>query len=153
MKNRPLTFKPELEEIIQKCQFCNVAMGDQDSRPYVIPMNFGYRDDILYLHGSKVGKKNDILSKKPHICVSFSTDHELRYVNEDVACSWSMRYRSVLIYGRVEFIEDKEKKVDALNIIMSHYNDRKFTFNDPAVREVNVYKVVIEKMEGRAYGY
>ena len=153
MKNRTLTFKPELEQIIQKCQFCNVAMVDGDNHPYVIPMNYGYQDDVLYLHGSKIGRKNEILSNNPEVCLSFSTDHELRYVNEEVACSWSMKYRSVLIFGKVEFIEDHEKKVEALNIIMAHYSDREFSFNAPAIREVNVYKVVIDKMEGRAYGY
>lgn len=153
MKNRTLTHKPELEGIIARCQFCNLAMADSDGKPYVIPMNFGYREDTVYLHGSKTGKKNDILSENPYVCLSFSTDHELRYVNEEVACSWSMRYRSVLVYGRVEFIDDMKDKVDGLNIIMGHYSDREFTYNDPAVRDVRVYRVVIDRMEGRAYGY
>jgi uncharacterized protein len=153
MKNKKLTVKTELEGIIRKCQFCNIAMVDEENKPYVIPMNFGYRDDAVYLHGSPNGRKNDILSVHPDVCLSFSTDHELRYVNEEVACSWSMRYRSVLVFGKVEFLKDTEEKTRALNIIMSHYTDREFTYSAPAVREVQVYKVVIEKMEGRAYGY
>lgn len=153
MKNRTLSFKPELEEIIHKCQFCNLGMVDPNNKPYVLPMNFGFRDDFIYLHGSRVGRKNDVLSNNPHVCLSFSTDHEIRYVNEEVACSWAMRYRSVLIFGRIEFIEENEEKVNALNIIMAHYTDREFTYNDPAVQDVQVYKVIIEKMEGRAYGY
>jgi nitroimidazol reductase NimA-like FMN-containing flavoprotein (pyridoxamine 5'-phosphate oxidase superfamily) len=83
----------------------------------------------------------------------FSTDHQLRYVNEEVACSWSMRYRSVIAYGKAEFVEDMKEKVDCLNIIMSNYTDRSFEYNDPAVREVMVFKVQAEKMEGRTYGY
>jgi nitroimidazol reductase NimA-like FMN-containing flavoprotein (pyridoxamine 5'-phosphate oxidase superfamily) len=153
MKNRTLTFKQELEDIIRKCQFCNLAMVDASNKPYVIPMNFGYENDMVFLHGSKVGLKNDILRLNPQVCLSFSTDHDLRYVNEEVACSWSMRYRSVLVYGKVEFVEDQEEKVKGLNIIMANYSDREFDYNDPAIREVQVYKVVVEKMEGRAYGY
>ena len=153
MKNKKLTLKAELEGIIRKCQFCNIAMVDEENKPYVIPMNFGYQDDTLYLHGSPAGRKNDILSMHPDVCLSFSTDHELRYVNEEVACSWSMRYRSVLVFGKVEFLKDIEEKTRALNIIMGHYSDREFTFSTPAVREVQVYKVVIERMEGRAYGF
>lgn len=153
MKNRKLTFKEELEGIIRKCLFCNVAMVDEENRPYVIPMNFGYADGAVYLHGSPVGRKNDILSVHPDVCISFSADHELRYVNEEVACSWSMRYRSVLVFGRVEFIEVTEEKINALHIIMSHYSGREFTYSGPAVRDVRVYKVAVERMEGRAYGY
>lgn len=153
MKNRTLTFKQELEDIIRRCQFCNLAMADKDNIPYVIPMNFGYEEGYVFLHGSRTGRKNDILKNNPLVCLSFSTDHELRYVNEEVACSWSMRYRSVLIHGRVEFLEDPEEKVRGLNIIMAHYSDREFSYNDPAIQDVQVYKVVIERMEGRAYGY
>ncbi len=153
MKNRILTFKQELEEIIGKCQFCNIAMVDQENKPYVIPMNFGYRNDVLYLHGSKIGKKNDLLKENPNVCLSFSTDHDLRYVNEEVACSWAMRYRSVLVFGHVEFVEDFKEKLEGLNIIMAHYSDREFSYNDPAVKDVQVYRVIIEKIEGRAYGY
>jgi nitroimidazol reductase NimA-like FMN-containing flavoprotein (pyridoxamine 5'-phosphate oxidase superfamily) len=153
MKNRVLTFKDELEGIIRKCQFCNVAMVDEINKPYVIPMNFGFEDGFVYLHGSATGRKNDILSLHPDVCISFSTDHELRYVNEDVACSWSMRYRSVLVHGKVEFLKDLEEKTRALSIIMSHYTRREFTYSAPALRDVQVYKVVIEMMEGRAYGY
>jgi nitroimidazol reductase NimA-like FMN-containing flavoprotein (pyridoxamine 5'-phosphate oxidase superfamily) len=153
MKNRTLTFKPELEDIIRKCQFCNLSMVDEENKPYVIPMNFGYENDLVFLHGSRIGRKNDILRNNPYVCLSFSTDHELRYVNEEVACSWSMKYRSVLVFGRVEFVEDPKEKVNGLNIIMANYSRREFSYNDPAVREVQVYKVVVEKMEGRAYGY
>jgi len=153
MKNRVLTSKEELEGILRKCPFCNVAMIDEQMRPYVIPMNFGYEEGAIYLHGSATGRKNDILSVHPDVCISFSTDHELRYVNEEVACSWSMRYRSVLVFGKVEFLREMEEKIRALNIIMGHYASREFTYSAPAVRDVQVYKIIIEKMEGRAYGY
>ena len=153
MKNRPITFKPEMETIIRKCQSCNIAMVDPEGKPYVIPMNFGYDGEHVYFHGSAKGKKVDILRNRPDVCISFSADHELRYVNEDVACSWSMRYRSVLVYGKAEFVEIAEEKVKCLNTIMAHYSDRKFEYNDPAIKEVMVFKVKVEKMEGRVYGY
>jgi len=128
-------------------------MIDPDNAPYVIPMNFGYANDTVYLHSSRTGKKVDILKKNNRVSLSFSTDHELRWQSEKVACSYSMRYRSVLASGRVEFIEDMQEKVDALNVIMKNYTDRSFKYNDPAVRDVLVFKVVIDKLEGRAYGY
>lgn len=153
MKNRPITFKPEMESIIRKCQTCNIAMVDPDGKPYVIPMNFGYADDYVYFHGSATGKKVDILKNQADVCISFSTDHELRYVNEEVACSWSMRYRSVLVHGQAEFVEDPETKIKILNIIMAHYADREFEYNAPAIKEVMVFKVKVGQMEGRVYGY
>jgi len=153
MKKRDLTYKPELELIIWKCNFCNLAMVDPDGKPYVIPMNFGYDGNYVYLHSAQSGKKIDILKANPEVCISFSTDHQLRWVNEEVACSWGMKYRSVLAYGKVEFIDDYDKKEEALKVIMKNYSDLDFTFNAPAVNDVLVFRVKVETLHGRALGY
>jgi nitroimidazol reductase NimA-like FMN-containing flavoprotein (pyridoxamine 5'-phosphate oxidase superfamily) len=153
MKKRDLTFKPELESIIRKCEVCNLAMVDPEGKPYVLPMNFGYEDDHVYLHSAQTGLKVDILKQNPDVCVSFSADHKLRWVNEEVACSWGMSYRSVLAYGKVEFIDDYDKKEEALKVIMKNYSEMEFTFNAPAVKDVLVFRVKIEKLHGRAVGY
>ncbi|MHA1558578.1 MAG: pyridoxamine 5'-phosphate oxidase family protein [Alphaproteobacteria bacterium] len=153
MKNRIITLKEEIERIILSCEVCNLAMVDGDNRPYVIPMNFGYENNVIYLHSSQTGKKIDILKKNKQVSVSFSTDHDLSWQSEKVACSYSMRYRSVLASGHVEFVEEKEEKIAALNVIMKNYTDLPFKYSDPSIREVLVFKVVIEKLEGRAYGY
>ena len=153
MKKRDLTYKPELELIIWKCNFCNLAMVDPDGKPYVIPMNFGYDGNYVYLHSAQSGKKIDILKANPEVCISFSTDHQLRWVNEEVACSWGMKYRSVLAYGKVEFIDDYDKKEEALKVIMKNYSDLDFTFNAPAVNDVLVFRVKVDQLHGRALGY
>lgn len=153
MKNRKITLKEEIERIIKKCEVCNVAMVDLDGKPYVIPMNFGYNNNRIFLHSSQKGKKIDILKHNNSVCVSFSTDHLLRWQSEKVACSYSMKYRSVLAYGKVEFMTEQEDKINALNEIMKHYTDREYKYSDPSVKEVMVFKVNIQKLEGRAYGY
>ncbi len=153
MKSRALTFKPELDGIIARCQFCSVGMIDAEGKPYVLPMNFGYDGEYVYFHGAQKGKKVDALLKNAEVCINFSTDHELRYVNEEVACSWGMRYRSVNVYGRAEFIESPEEKIRCLNVVMKQYSPREFDYSGPAVRDVMVMRVKIDRMEGRAYGY
>lgn len=153
MKQRDLTFKPELESIIEKCEVCNLAMVDESGHPYVLPMNFGYIEGFVYFHSSGSGRKIDILRKNSHVCVSFSADHKLEWVNEQVACSWGMKYRSVLVFGEVEFIDDYDQKEEALKILMKNYSGIDFKFNAPAVKDVCVFRVKIENMHGRALGY
>lgn len=153
MRNQTISSKEEIVDVIQRCQWCHVAMADLNNEPYVIPMNFGFSEDVIYIHGSQKGKKTDILRHYPKVCINFSTDHHLRYQNEEVACSWSMKYRSVLCYGQAEFITDPDEKIKALNIIMHHYANREFRFNPPSIREVNVIRVRVERVEGRKYGY
>lgn len=154
MQSREITLQSAMEEIITKCRYCTMAMIDQNNEPYVLPMNFGYADGVVYLHSAPEGKKVDILRNNNRVCLAFSTDHELRQQNDEVACSYSMKYRSVLVYGNVEFIEDPAEKRRLLNILMKQYTGRDdYKYNDPAIKNVLVYKVVAEKMEGRAYGY
>jgi uncharacterized protein len=153
MKSRIITSQDEINAIIGKCQVCHVGMVDNEGKPYVLPFNFGYDEGVIYFHSSRHGKKIDILQGHPFLCVAFSTDYLLRSQNEDVACSYSMKYRSVLAYGKVEFIEDPDRKMKALAIIMKNYSSREFLLNSPSVREVNCWIMKVEKFECKVYGY
>lgn len=153
MANTLYTDHQNAKEVIDKCDACFLGMIDQDNKPYVLPFNFGYENETIYLHSAPMGKKIDILKSNPDVCVSFSTDHKLFHRHETVACSYGMRYRSVLAFGKVEFIEDFDEKVNVLNIIMKKYAGQEFSYNAPAVNNVSVYKVVIEKIETKISGY
>ncbi|MFA8449717.1 MAG: pyridoxamine 5'-phosphate oxidase family protein [Bacteroidales bacterium] len=134
----------EIIEIIQKCEYCNMAMVDLDGMPYVIPMNFGYKDNFIFFHSGPNGKKINCLKNNPNICLSFSTDHKLRFQNEGVACSYSMKFNSTLLNGVAEFVENREEKIQALNIIMAHYADREFKYSEPAIKNVVIFKMKIQ---------
>ncbi|HQI44685.1 MAG TPA: pyridoxamine 5'-phosphate oxidase family protein [Bacteroidales bacterium] len=151
-KSRIISIPKEQEDIIKKSECCYVGMVDENNNPYVLPFNFGYKDQCIYLHSAPNGKKIDILKKNNRVCLVFSIDHELFAQNKDVACSYSMGYKSVICYGKVEFIEGFENKVEALNIFMQQYTQRDFKYSVPAVNNVMVYKVVIDKMTGREFG-
>ena len=127
-------------------------MVDENQRPYVVPFNFGYKDMTIYLHSGQAGKKIDILKKNNNVCVAFSTGHSLSAQTESVACSYIMSYKSVICYGKVEFIEEYEKKIEALNIIMKQYIDRNFTYSAPSVKNVLVYIVIVEEMTAKEFG-
>jgi nitroimidazol reductase NimA-like FMN-containing flavoprotein (pyridoxamine 5'-phosphate oxidase superfamily) len=153
MHHRFITDQKEIDEIINKCEVCYVSMVDENNLPYVLPFNFGYRVGVIYLHSSQKGHKIDILKRNPSVCIAFSTDHQLRHQSESVACSYSMKYRSVLAFGKVEFIDDPDQKIEFLNVVMSHYTEKEFTYNVPSLREVCTYKVNVSKFTAKLYGY
>ena len=53
MKTLIITEKEEIEQIIAKCTVCFVGLADTDLTPYVIPMNFGYKEGTVYLHSAQ----------------------------------------------------------------------------------------------------
>ncbi|MCD6658749.1 MAG: pyridoxamine 5'-phosphate oxidase family protein [Lentimicrobium sp.] len=154
MKSRFITLHEEIERIVKQCEVCNVGMIDIDNQPYTLPFNFGFENDTVYLHSAPVGQKIEILKKNPGVCISFSTAHQLYKQSEDVACSYGMKYKSVLIWGKVEFIEDYDEKIRVLNIIMKQYTQKDdFNYNSPAVMNVAVMKIKASRISAKAFGY
>ena len=152
MPSITITSQEEIEAIIAKCDVCYVGLADTDGIPYVLPMNFGYKEGSIYLHSGQEGRKIDILKRNNYICITFSTDHVLSFQNAQVACSYTMKSKSVIVQGTVSFEDDFEKKVEALNIIMKHYSDNEFKYSDPAINNVKIWKVEINNITSKAFG-
>jgi Predicted flavin-nucleotide-binding protein len=152
MKTLTVTDRKEIEEIIARSKVCYIGLADTDGTPYVLPMNFGYKDNVIYLHSAQEGSSIDILSRNNRICITFSIDHALAFQHPQVACSYRMKSKSVISWGQVRYEEDFDKKVEALNIIMKQYSDQEFTYSTPAVVNVKVWKVEIEKMTCKVFG-
>ena len=54
----------KIENLISKAKVCRLGLTDEN-QPYVVPLCFGYRENALYFHTGKKGRKMDILKKKP----------------------------------------------------------------------------------------
>ncbi len=152
MKTLVHTGREQIERTIGKCEICFVGMIDVNQIPYVIPMNFGYLDGVVYLHSAPEGRSLSILEKNPTVCLTFSTAHDLVFQHPEVACSYRTRAESVIGWGKVRFEEDFDRKVDALDLIMKQYTEQKFTYSEPAVRNVKVWVVELEEATCREFG-
>jgi len=147
-KEKEITKKSAIEAIITKSLVCRLALSD-DNSPYIVPLCFGYKDKVLYFHSSQKGKKIDIIKKNPKVCFEFDTNTEI--VKAKDACRWTMRYQSIIGFGKAVFLEDTAEKRHALDIIMGQYSDRIFQFDDAILKKTGVIKVEIESMTGKQY--
>ncbi len=57
MKTITITDRTQIEDIIRKCPYCTVGMTDEEGNPYVVPMNFAWENDTVYLHSGPEGGK------------------------------------------------------------------------------------------------
>jgi uncharacterized protein len=154
MKSRSGISQQEIDQIINGSIVCHIAMIDNEGLPYVIPFNFGYKEGRLYIHTAPEGKKIEIWKNNPKVCVAFSTDYEMRIQNEKVACSYSMKYRSVLIHGELMPVNEADSKIQVLNTVMKKYAGKSdFEYSKPALDNVKVFEIKINGVEGRVYGY
>jgi len=153
MKKFQIYNREEIDKIINNVDTCTLSMVDLN-KPYAVPMNFGYSDGIVYFHGAPIGKKIEILKQNPYVCVSFYSDQSLHIRHENVACSYSMKFKSVLIHGKVTFVEENNEKSRILNIIMKKYSGRDdFDYSKPSLDNVNVFYVIPNEITAFKRGY
>jgi uncharacterized protein len=144
--------KERIESIIKSCRTCYLGVCGNDMKPYVLPMNFGISDGVLYLHSGQFGRKWKAMKENPNVCVTFCLGDEIAWQDEHIACSYRVKSESVIAEGQIEFVEDYDEKVKAINILMGQYSDRSFTYNSPAVRNVGVMKLKIERIGAKEFG-
>lgn len=148
--NQEIKDKPVLEEILTSAKICRLGMID-NGLPYVIPFNFGYRENCLYIHSAPEGKKIDILRKNPLVC--FEVEQQADIIEDEIACKWSTLYRSVVGYGNVEIVTDFEEKKRGLEIIMTQHGAKgKMEFNKKEVEFIVFLKVSITSLTGKQSG-
>ena len=149
-KDKEVTDMKVINDIIHKAEVCRLGLSYEDM-PYVVPVCFGYRDRAIFFHSAGQGKKVDMIKKNNRVCFEFDVDHEL--VESDQPCHWGMRFRSVIGFGRAFFLENRDEKEKALNIIMEKYANSPFRFPAQTLDRTRVVKIDIEQIEGKISGY
>jgi nitroimidazol reductase NimA-like FMN-containing flavoprotein (pyridoxamine 5'-phosphate oxidase superfamily) len=141
-----------LQEILRKSLVCHLSMVD-DGKPYLVSMNYGFRDNSIYLHAALEGRKIDILRKNPDVCFQVYNGNRLT-TGPDACGDWTMKYRSVTGFGKASLIENDEEKIAPLQIIMDQYTTKgPFEFTPARVAETMVIRIDIDEMTGKISGY
>lgn len=143
--------RAEIDEIIKACKTCFLAMA-VDNVPYVLPMNFALDGDSIIMHSAPEGRMWETIKKNPKVCINWTLGEDLAYQDVQVGCSYRVKSKSVLVEGSVEFIEDFDEKYRCLSLLMGQYSKREFKFGTPAVKNVGIFKVPIDKISAKHFG-
>jgi nitroimidazol reductase NimA-like FMN-containing flavoprotein (pyridoxamine 5'-phosphate oxidase superfamily) len=141
-----------IREIIRKGLVCHLALVD-DGRPYLVSMNYGFRDNSLYLHSALEGRKIDILRRNPDVCFQIVTGTRLT-TGPDACGDWTMKYRSVTGFGNAVLVEEDTEKIEAMQILMDQYTTKgPFEFTPERLAQTMVIRIDIDEMTGKVSGY
>ena len=105
-----------LHSIIDTAYVCHVAFADERGT-HCIPTAFWRMGEFLYIHGSNGGRLMRLLQSGTQACVAIT--HVDGLVLARSAFNHSMNYRSAVIYGQFEAVQDDVDKLSALNAFMS----------------------------------
>jgi uncharacterized protein len=141
----------EIEAIINRNIICRLALSC-DGAPYIVPLNYGYENNMLYFHCFSEGKKIEIIRKNSKACFEISEDIEI--VKSEIPCDFGTRYKSVIGKGNIELVENKNEKIKGLNIIMKQHTGKAgFEFDERRVDKIILLKLKINNITGKKSGY
>lgn len=141
----------EIEAIWKQCKTCFLGMSDNDV-PYVLPLNFAIDGDYVILHSAQSGRMWETIRKNPKVCINWILGEDLAWQDELVGCSYRVKSKSVLVEGTAQIVEDFEEKERLTKKFMTQYSELPFKFNAPAIRNVGILLVKIEKLAAKEFG-
>ena len=105
-----------VEAIVDEAYVAHVGFV-VDGEPRVLPMTYGRDGDVLYLHGA-VGNAMLRASAGAEVCVTITLLDGLVLARS--AFHHSMNYRSVVLVGTAEKVDDPDEKRRAFDVIVDH---------------------------------
>lgn len=133
-----------------------VASIDGNGYPQVIPMNFVYANDVVYMHSHPFGEKLQNIARNAK--VGFEVDQHVcfmpsYYFHPTDASQADTLYISIVIKGTAALVSDNREKAMALNALMEKYQKEgryeQLDEHMPVVNEVAVIKVAPDEMKGK----
>ena len=148
--------KNKIIEFLNEEATGRIASIDENGFPQIIPMNFVFLEDMIYMHSHVRGEKIDNIKRDSK--VGFEVDKNLEFLpsyfsDPDDASLADTFYISVVIKGDAKIVEDKDEKVNALNGLMKKYqpegNYEPMNENMEVLDAVAVIKVIPKEMNGK----
>jgi uncharacterized protein len=149
-KEREITDSEIIAEIFAKADVCRVAFADNNI-PYIVTLNYGYQlgeKPALWFHCAREGRKLEMMAKNNYVCFEMDADHLL--YGGSKACSWGMRYKSVVGYGKISEVSSEDERIKGLSLLMEHYGVRgPYEFVEKELVRTTVLKLEITEMTGK----
>lgn len=105
----------EARAILQSAASGVLALAGDDDYPYAVPMSFVSDGDQLYFHSAVQGHKADAVQRlgKCSFCVVAQ--------DEIIPLEYTTYYKSVIAFGRIRVVEDKDEWLRAIRLIADKY--------------------------------
>ncbi len=130
-----------VEEILKAGEEGVLATIGEGGYPYAVPLNYVYHNGAIYFHCALTGHKLDNIAFNDKVSFCVYVDAEL------LPSKFSIKFRSVVVFGKAEEISGEEKKGVLLALVHRLSPDHipageKYIRND--IDKTKVIKINIE---------
>ena len=153
-----ITDKNIIDEVLNNSEYGTLAICD-NNKPYSLPINFVKINENIYFHGSKKGRKIDILKNNQFASFSVVENYSMiqSYFSstDELACPATQFFKSIIIDGKIEFVEDYDEKVLALQKLMEKlqpegkYKPLKDEVYKKMINATTIYKLVPDELKAK----
>jgi len=137
--------------ILDEALFCHVGFV-VDGRPNVIPTLHARVGDVLCLHGSSAARLLRMARPAPvQVCVTVSLLDGVVFARS--AFHHSLNFRSVVVQGEANLVEDRDKKIRLLAALVDQVGqDRSAQCRPPSGKELAATSVLVIDLADPATG-
>ena len=150
MERKMRRFRQELSEneslgILKKGRVAVIAVSGDEGYPYAIPLNYVYDSGCIYLHSAPQGHKIDALKRnsKCSLCIIDKDDI--------IPEKFTSHFRSVIAFGKAEFITTEEDKIKALRLLCEKYSPGLNPSDEinKSIKAVTIIRIRLERITGK----
>ena len=107
--------RTEIDRILHYGTNGVLALSGDKEYPYAVPISYVQDGDVLYFHCARSGHKLDLIRQNPKasFCV---VDQD--QIHPEAYTTW---FRSVIVYGTMEILEDEQEKLTAIEKLAEKY--------------------------------
>jgi len=155
-KKLEIKSRERIIKFLSSQQTGRIASIDESGFPQIIPMNFVFINDTVYMHSHIRGEKLDNIRRNQK--VGFEVDKSLEFLPSyfsdptDASLADTL-YISVVIKGNASIVSNKEEKTIALNGLMKKYQPEggyePIKPDMDVLKGVEVIKIVPESLRGK----
>ncbi|MBE6933356.1 MAG: pyridoxamine 5'-phosphate oxidase family protein, partial [Ruminococcaceae bacterium] len=115
-RSRQALSREECEKLLREGSSGVLAVTGDEGWPYAVPLSYVWRDGAIYFHCARTGHKLDAIRKDNR--VSFCVVGQDRIVPEE----YTTYFRSVIVFGRAQIMEDQAEIRAAIEILAEKYH-------------------------------
>ncbi|MFD1178308.1 pyridoxamine 5'-phosphate oxidase family protein [Paenibacillus puldeungensis] len=150
----------EIREFLQEMSIGFLGTAQEDGWSRVTPLNFVYDGSFIYFHGSLAGEKMKQMAQNNKVSFTVAKEYAVipsHFTDPRLACPASSFFKSVMVRGRVEKVDDLDEKAHVLALLMTKLQPEggydPILASDPAyaghLKAVAVCRIVPETMTAK----
>ena len=137
----------ETAEILNEALYGILSTSDNENLPYGVPLSYVYVNGYIYFHCAKEGRKLDNMAQNSHVCFTAVSKAET------LADKFSVNFRSAVVEGKAEKVEDEKERLTAFTEIIKKYSQNfikeGMEYIEKGASAALIYKIVPENVSGK----